>query len=79
MHLSVVSPIYNAALHLEEFVTELEKYILPITNDYEIVLVDDFSPDNSWKHIESICTKHPKVKGIKLSRNFGQHYAIQLD
>ena len=76
MHLSVVSPIYNAALHLEEFVTELEKYILPITNDYEIVLVDDFSPDNSWKHIESICTKHPKVKGIKLSRNFGQHYAI---
>ncbi len=76
MHLSVVSPIYNAALHLEEFVTELEKYILPITNDYEIVLVDDFSPDNSWKHIESICTTHPKVKGIKLSRNFGQHYAI---
>ena len=76
MHLSVVSPIYNAALHLEEFVTELEKYILPITNDYEIVLVDDFSPDNSWKHIEAICTTHPKVKGIKLSRNFGQHYAI---
>ena len=76
MHLSVVSPIYNAALHLEEFVTELEKYILPITNDYEIVLVDDFSPDNSWKHIESICTTHPNVKGIKLSRNFGQHYAI---
>ena len=76
MHLSVVSPIYNAALHLEEFVNELEKYILPITNDYEIVLVDDFSPDNSWKHIESICTTHPKVKGIKLSRNFGQHYAI---
>lgn len=76
MHLSVVSPIYNAALHLEEFVAELEKYILPITNDYEIVFVDDFSPDNSWKKIEAICNTHPKVKGIKLSRNFGQHYAI---
>ena len=74
--ISVISPIYNAALHLDDFVNELEKYILPITNDYEIVLVDDFSPDNSWKHIESICTTHPKVKGIKLSRNFGQHYAI---
>lgn len=44
--------------------------------DYEIILVNDASPDNSWQAIEKECKKNPKVKGLNLSRNFGQHYAI---
>lgn len=44
--------------------------------DYEIILVNDASPDNSWQAIEQECKKNPKVKGLNLSRNFGQHYAI---
>lgn len=44
--------------------------------DYEIILVNDASPDNSWQAIEAECKKNPKVKGLNLSRNFGQHYAI---
>jgi glycosyltransferase involved in cell wall biosynthesis len=43
---------------------------------YEIILVDDYSPDNSWTEIERLASIHPEIKGIKLSRNFGQHYAI---
>lgn len=44
--------------------------------DFEIILVDDYSPDNSWQEIEELASIHPEVRGIKLSRNFGQHYAI---
>ena len=47
-----------------------------ITDDYEIILVNDASPDNSWSAIVSECQKNPRVKGLNLSRNFGQHYAI---
>ncbi len=43
---------------------------------YEIILVNDASPDNSWQEIEKQCALNPCVKGINLSRNFGQHYAI---
>lgn len=43
---------------------------------YEIILIDDYSPDNSWAEIERLASIHPEIKGIKLSRNFGQHYAI---
>jgi dolichol-phosphate mannosyltransferase len=57
-------------------VQEIHTHILSITNNYEIILVDDGSKDNSWKEIENISSTDAKVKGIKLSRNFGQHYAI---
>ncbi|REG91503.1 dolichol-phosphate mannosyltransferase [Algoriphagus antarcticus] len=44
--------------------------------DFEIILVDDYSPDTSWLEIERLSSVHPEITGIKLSRNFGQHYAI---
>ena len=44
--------------------------------DFEIVLVDDCGPDNSWEVIKDQASIHSFVKGIRLSRNFGQHYAI---
>ena len=47
-----------------------------ITDDYEIILVNDASPDNSWQAIEAECKKNPKVKGLNLSRNFGQQCAL---
>ena len=50
--------------------------IVGITREYEIILVDDGSPDGSWAEIERICAQFPEVIGVKLSRNFGQHYAI---
>lgn len=61
---------------IQELVSQLNEVLQKICNDYEIILVEDGSPDNSWKFIEDICKNNSKVKGIKLSRNFGQHYAI---
>jgi len=57
-------------------VQEIEKHIQTITEAYEIILVDDGSKDASWDQIKLICQENKKVKGIKLSRNFGQHNAI---
>jgi dolichol-phosphate mannosyltransferase len=47
-----------------------------ISSDFEIILVEDGSTDHSWTEIEKACLSDSRVKGIKLSRNFGQHYAI---
>ncbi len=74
--ISIVSPVYGAENIVDNLVKEIEKHITPLTNEFEILLVEDGSPDKSWKKITENCLKNPKVKGIKLSRNFGQHYAI---
>ena len=60
----------------EELVRRISESVSPITEHYEIILVNDASPDNSWNVIRTECEKDSRVKGINLSRNFGQHYAI---
>ena len=74
--LTVVSPIYKGEKMLEELVSRIETAVETFTVDYEIILVNDCSPDDSWNKIKEICSRDVKVKGINLSRNFGQHYAI---
>lgn len=76
MCISIVSPIYKGEKMLTELVSRIKASVEKITNDYEIILVNDCSPDNSWAVIKRICNIDNKVKGINLSRNFGQHYAI---
>ncbi|MDR2685047.1 MAG: glycosyltransferase, partial [Prevotellaceae bacterium] len=75
-HISVVSPVYRAENIVHELVRQLHENLLTITEDYEIILVNDASPDESWVAIVKECEKDIRVKGINLSRNFGQHYAI---
>src|SRR5688572_13305772 len=75
-HISVVIPVYRAEALLRELVGQLEKELTKISRDFEIVLVEDNGPDNSWKVIKEITNENRKVIGAKLSRNFGQHYAI---
>lgn len=74
--LSIVSPVYKAENIIDELVEEISKAVLPITKKFEIILVEDGSPDFSWDRIVQKCGKDNKIKGIKLSRNFGQHNAI---
>lgn len=74
--ISIVSPVYKAEYMVEELVKQIKKNVSLITNDFEIILVNDFSPDNSWGIIVQETSKDERVKGINLSRNFGQHYAI---
>lgn len=74
--LSVVSPVYQASGNVNELVNRLVVELSQIVQTFEIILVDDGSKDDSWVEIVSCCQKHPQVKGVKLSRNFGQHYAV---
>lgn len=76
MQLSIVSPVYHGEKMVEQLVERISKSVSTITPDYEIILVNDASPDNSWLKIKELCAKEPRVKGVNLSRNFGQHYAI---
>ena len=74
--LSVVSPVYHGEKMLEELVARISKAVAPLTSVYEIILVNDCSPDASWDVIKTICARDTKVKGINLAHNFGQPYAI---
>jgi len=76
MMLSIVSPVYKAEKIIPLLVERIEKSVGKITADYEIILVEDGGPDHSWSVIEAIAKSNSKIKGIKLSRNFGQHPAI---
>jgi dolichol-phosphate mannosyltransferase len=76
MHISVVSPVYKAPSILPELVDRLTIALTKITDSFEILLVDDGCPLNSWAMVEELSKKYCFVRGIKLSRNFGQHYAI---
>jgi len=75
VELSIVIPIYNMAA----IVPDISARLLPILSDaaasYEIVLVDDGSRDDSWAAIVAAAA-HPAIKGVKLSRNFGQQIAV---
>lgn len=75
-HISVVIPEYRGEKMVSELVERLIKSISIITDSFEIILVNDASPDNTWAAIEHECKKDKRVKGLNLSRNFGQHYAI---
>lgn len=75
-HLSVVIPEYKGATMIHELVRRIVTSVSTITEDYEIILVNDASPDDTWCEIEKVCAKDKRVKGLNLSRNFGQHYAI---
>lgn len=76
MKLSVVSPIYGAPEVLEQLVDRLSKVLGSITKDYEIILVNDGCPKGSWSEIQRLVGVYPCIKGVNLSRNFGQHKAI---
>jgi polyisoprenyl-phosphate glycosyltransferase len=74
--LSIVSPVYKAGNIVDELVRRLTATLSGIGGGFEVILIDDRSPDHSWKKIVENCSRHPFVKGIRLSRNFGQHQAI---
>jgi glycosyltransferase involved in cell wall biosynthesis len=75
-HISIVSPVYGCKTCLYELYFRLKETLEKITPDFEIILVNDGSPDGAWETIVELSEKDKRVKGINLSRNFGQHYAI---
>lgn len=76
MRLSVVSTLYRSAGHLREFVARAGAAAAAFTPDYEIVLVNDGSPDESLGVALQLQESDPRVKVVDLSRNFGHHPAM---
>ena len=74
--LAVVVPVYYGRPMLKELCRRLVETLSTVTTDFIIVLVDDASPDNSWSLIREISRSDARIKGVRLSRNFGQHYAL---
>lgn len=74
--ISVVSPVYMAELILPVLCERLDAVLRQMTDRFEIILVCDGSPDNSWAVMQSLVLQYPHLKVVNLSRNFGQHYAI---
>ena len=75
MNISVVVPVYRGAESLELLVGRLGAALPEIASEYEVILVNDGSPDRSWQVIESLAAAHPWVRGVRLMRNYGQHNA----
>lgn len=76
MKYSVVIPVYNSEATLEDLYDRIQFVFKRITNDYEIIFVDDCSPDKSWQKLEGLRSKDNRVRIIQLMRNFGQHNAL---
>ncbi len=75
-HISVVTPVYGCKNCLTLLYERLVDSLSSVTDSFEIIMVNDASPDGAWNVITEIAKKDPRVKGINLTRNFGQHYAI---
>lgn len=76
MDISIVIPVYGCRAALPQLHKRLSETLSRISNSYEIILVNDNCPQNSWETINEICMQDSHVKGIELSRNFGQMKAI---
>jgi glycosyltransferase involved in cell wall biosynthesis len=75
-HLSIVIPLLNEESLIHELVSRVKFNATKITEDFEIILVDDGSNDSTWEKIKIQGKIEKRVKGVKFSRNFGHHYAI---
>ena len=75
-HLSVVIPVFNESSLVQELISRVKSNTILITEDFELIIVDDGSMDNTWELIEIEANRENRVKGVKFSRNFGHHYAI---
>lgn len=74
--ISVVIPVYKAENCLNELYLRLKAALETISENFEIVLVEDCGGDASWEVIERLAAADPRVRGLQFSRNFGQHYGI---
>lgn len=74
--ISIISPVYNSEKCLQKLVEKIIFYTNKVTNKFEIILVDDGSKDGSWNKIIQLKKRYNFLKGIKLSKNHGQHKAI---
>jgi polyisoprenyl-phosphate glycosyltransferase len=76
LQLSVVAPCYNEEAVLEEFSGRMSRACAAVTDEYEIVLVDDGSSDDTWSIVERLSEADPHIVGVQLFRNHGHQLAV---
>jgi putative glycosyltransferase len=76
MRLSIVTTLYKSAPTVEAFYRRAVSAAEELTGDFEIVMVDDGSPDDSLQIALSIVARDARVRVVELSRNFGHHKAL---
>ena len=74
--LSIIIPVYNSEDILENLTNKLIQTLEKKYKNFEIILINDASKDNSWKIVQKLCKKNNLIKGINLRKNVGQHNAI---
>jgi glycosyltransferase involved in cell wall biosynthesis len=75
MKISVIAPAMNEEESISEFVYRTSK-TCELFEDYELIIVDDGSTDGTWGLIEKFSWQNPKIKGLRLTRNFGHQFAV---
>jgi glycosyltransferase involved in cell wall biosynthesis len=74
--ISVVIPVYKAEDCLQELYRRLKASLSTITEDFELIMIEDCGGDRSWEVIGELARNDPRVRGLQFTRNFGQHYGI---
>lgn len=72
---TAVVPVYMSGATLPELISRIGTVLAPL-GDYEVILVDDGSPDATWTAVAQLAAQTPVVRGLRLGRNFGQHSAL---
>lgn len=75
MEISIVIPVYRGQALIESLVDSIAATLPGISSQFEVILVNDGSPDASWAAIIRLAQKYPWVRGLRLMRNYGQHNA----
>lgn len=73
---SVVVPVYRSEAVVSELVRRLEGVLTAIADEFEVILVNDCSPDGSWEVISELTREHAWIRAVNLMRNYGQHNAL---
>ncbi len=74
--ISVVMPVYNEGKHITSSVETVEEILKNANLNYEFVLVDDGSTDNSWEALSELAVNNGRIRSVRLSRNFGKEAAL---
>ncbi|MEM9052247.1 MAG: glycosyltransferase family 2 protein [Bacteroidota bacterium] len=76
--LSIAIPLLNEEESIPELCSWIERVVVPLNYDYEILMIDDGSTDNSWDQIISLTKANPSIKGIRFNRNYGKSAALDI-
>lgn len=74
--LSIIVPVYYNEANLDDLYKKLSEQVFPQLENYELIMVDDGSKDNSYIKMEELSKKNKNIKLVKLAKNFGSHVAI---